>query len=278
MRLRESFPEIDPSDFHLRKGCPDWFTIFSRKLRIKESITLKEGRASLAAVRATVRNLSGTAHPATGFGGHCLNRDGDAEKNEGNLGSSFNSSEGKEMSNLRHMTCSDGDGCRPNVILLTHHHAASSIPQVLGPPSEHLLACRPSTCPGESKLRYLANTCQKLSLSTREPSKHEQLFENCVIEVATGQTEIFSKLYGVLGGRSLWRRQESVYATSRPVVSTELAPQGSTDVSQPPAAPPPRSGRCAPWAVRKPPLSTIGRTSEECCRPPNVEQTGSGIS
>ena len=98
----------------------------------------------------------------------------------------------------------------------------AQISQGLGPPSEHLLACRPSTCPGESKLRYLASTCQKLSLSTREPSKHEQLFENCMIEVATGQTEIFSKLCGVLGGPTPVEKDKNPSVLpSRPVVSTE---------------------------------------------------------
>ena len=84
------------------KGFPHWSTLFSGRLRIKESITLKEGRAALAAVRIFWNRTL-----ATGFGGQILK----LEKKRGQSLESFNSADVLVPSNLRHMTCSDGDGC-----------------------------------------------------------------------------------------------------------------------------------------------------------------------
>ena len=107
---------------HVGEGFLGCSNLFSKRLRIKEGIALKEGRAALAAVRATVGEFSGAAqrrHVWWTISQSRLRK----TRREGNLWTSFNSDDDWVLLDWRHMTRSDGH--RPSEI-----HPASSLHKV----------------------------------------------------------------------------------------------------------------------------------------------------
>ena len=108
----------------------------------------------------------------------------------------------------RLMRCSDGDGCRQNVILLIHHHVASSFcsdAAFFPKTATRLLACRPSRSSSDFGRRQ-NSPCPERAVTKRHGARLDSVLRREVVGADARVPALTDRLLSASRGAALFSR------------------------------------------------------------------------